>query len=74
MSGTGDGPPAGGASPLSEGQLSHREASEYIVSILEGLTQVANRAHMPFLAYLINMALEEAKLERRVGTGDEPGS
>jgi len=64
MSGTGDRPPVGDASPPSEGQLSHQEAAEYIASILGKLTQVANRARMPFLAYLINIALEEARLEK----------
>ncbi len=63
MSSTGGGPPAGGASPL-EGQLSQKEAAEYITSILEGLTQVASEARMPFLVYLIKMALEEARLEK----------
>ncbi len=65
MSGTGGGPPAGGASSGREGlELSDQEAAEYIASILEGLTQVASSARMPFLAYLINIALEEARLEK----------
>jgi hypothetical protein len=51
--------------PPSEGpELSHREASEYIASMLESLRQVASSAGMPFLAYLINVALEEANLEK----------
>jgi hypothetical protein len=32
--------------------------------MLEGLRQVAGSAKMPFLAYLINVALEEARLEK----------
>jgi len=65
MSGTGDRPPAGGASSPGEGlELSDQEAAEYIASILEGLTQVASSARMSFLAYLINIALEEAKTEK----------
>ena len=65
MSGMGGRPPAGGASPTSEGpDLSHQEAAEYIASMLEGLRQVAGGARMPFLAYLINVALEEANLQR----------
>jgi hypothetical protein len=52
------------APALPEGQLSQKEAAEYIAPILEGLTQVASEARMPFLAYLIKMALEEARLEK----------
>jgi hypothetical protein len=37
---------------------------EYIHSMLEGLARVAGGAGMPFLAYLINVALEEAKVEK----------
>ncbi|MFO7476750.1 MAG: hypothetical protein R6X03_00065 [Methyloceanibacter sp.] len=33
----------------------------YIASMLEGLHQVAKSAEMPFLAYLIDVAREEAK-------------
>ncbi len=43
---------------------SHREAAEYIASMLDGLRQVASSARMPFLTYLINVALEEAKSEQ----------
>jgi hypothetical protein len=32
--------------------------------MLEGLARVAGSAGMPFLAYLINVALEEAKVEK----------
>ena len=32
--------------------------------MLESLRQVASSAGMPFLAYLINVALEEANLEK----------
>jgi len=65
MSGTGGGPPLGGSSPPGEGpELSPREAAEYIASMLEGLAQVATNAQIPFLAYLINVALEEARLRK----------
>ena len=64
MSGTGDRPPAGASSPREGLELSDQEAAEYIASILEGLTQVASSARMSFLAYLINIALEEAKIEK----------
>ena len=61
MTGMGGRPPAGGASPTREGHdLSHQEATEYIASMLEGLRLVAQNAQMPFLAYLLNVALEAA--------------
>ena len=58
MAGTSARPPAGGASPSSE--LTHQEAAEYIASMLEGLHEVAKSAEMRFLAYLIDVAREEA--------------
>jgi len=45
----------------------HQEAAEYIASLLEGLKQVAYSAQMPFLAYLITVALEEANNEKTGG-------
>ncbi|HZJ12514.1 MAG TPA: hypothetical protein VFD26_07675 [Methyloceanibacter sp.] len=54
MTGTRARPPAGGP------ELTHQEAAEYIASLLDGLRHVAHSAQMPFLAYLINVALEEA--------------
>jgi hypothetical protein len=65
MAGSRTRPPAGGRNPASEEpDLTHREAAEYIASLLEGLKSVAHSARMPFLAYLINVALEEAKSEK----------
>ena len=65
MTGTRARPPAGGASPPREGlELTHQEAAEYIASMLEGLRLLAQNAQMPFLAYLINVALEEANNEK----------
>jgi hypothetical protein len=65
MAGSRARPPAGGTSPSNPGpELTHREAAEYIASLLEGLKLVAHSAHMPFLAYLINVALEEANSEK----------
>lgn len=61
MAGTRAGPP-GGANPARE--LTHQEAAEYIASMLEGLHSVAKGAEMPFLAYLIDVALEEANSQR----------
>jgi hypothetical protein len=65
MAGSGARPPASGASSLRSGQeLTRQEATEYIASMLEGLRLVAQSAQMPFLAYLLNVALEEANNEK----------
>jgi hypothetical protein len=65
MAGSRARPPASGTSPSSQGpDLTHQEAAEYIASLLEGLKLVAHSARMPFLAYLINVALEEANSEK----------
>jgi nitrate reductase assembly molybdenum cofactor insertion protein NarJ len=65
MAGLGGGSPSGDEGPQNKGlEASHREAAEYIASMLEALQQVAGSAKMPFLAYLINVALEEARLEK----------
>ena len=62
MTGTRARPPAG---PSTDGtDLTHQEAAEYVASMLEGLRLVAQNAQMPFLAYLINVALEEANSEK----------
>ena len=54
-------PPESSAGPSRDGpELTHREAAEYIASLLEGLRLVAYSARMPFLAYLLSVALEEA--------------
>jgi len=64
MTGTRPRPPAGSASPSRDGpDLTHQEAADYIASMLEGLRLVAQNAQMPFLAYLIDVALEEANNE-----------
>jgi hypothetical protein len=68
MAGSRARPPAGGASPSGSGpELTHKEAAEYIASLLEGLKKVADSAQIPFLAYLINVALEEANNEKTSG-------
>jgi hypothetical protein len=41
-----------------------QEAAEYIASLLEGLRLMAHQAQLPFLAYLISVALEEANNEK----------
>lgn len=65
MAGSRTRPPEGGQSTASEvPDFTQQEAAEYIASLLEGLKSVAHSARMPFLAYLINVALEEAKSEK----------
>ena len=54
MAGLGGGAPFGDASPPGDGSTASRK----------GLARVAGSAGMPFLAYLINVALEEAKVEK----------
>jgi hypothetical protein len=44
--------------------MTHREAAEYIASMLEGLHEVAKSAEMRFLAYFIEVAREEAKSQK----------
>ncbi|HXG78578.1 MAG TPA: hypothetical protein VNJ31_04455 [Methyloceanibacter sp.] len=65
MAGTGARPPQDSATTAGEAShLSHGEAAEYIAAMLEGLRHVAKSARMPFLAYLIDVALEEAKTQK----------
>jgi len=65
MAGSGARPPVGGLSPSGEGRdFTRQEAAEYIASLLEGLRAIAHGAQMPFLAYLLNVALEEANNEK----------
>ena len=45
-------------------ELSRVETAEYIASMLEGLKSVAKSAQLPFLAYLIDVAREEARAEK----------
>jgi len=40
--------------------MTPQEASEYIAALLEGLKLVAHN-ELPFLAYLLNVALQEAQ-------------
>jgi len=64
MAGTNAGPPAG-AKPLGDGSAPKRqEAAEYIASLLEGLRLVAHGPQLPFLGYLISVALDEANDEK----------
>ena len=64
MAGSNAQPPAS-ADPRGDGSAPKRqEAAEYISSLLEGLRVVAHQAQLPFLAYLISVALEEANIEK----------
>jgi hypothetical protein len=56
------GPPARG--PGDTQPMSRLEAAEYIASLLDSLRGVASGAQLPFLAYLISVALEEANSEK----------
>ena len=59
MAGTRARPPGGSASSGGNGpELTRQEAAEYIASLLEGLRSVASSGQMPFLTYLINVALD----------------
>jgi len=49
-----------------------REAAEYISSLLEELRLVAVQSDLPFLAYLLSVALEEAKTEKAKHSQPEP--
>ena len=65
MAGSGARPPVGDVGPSDEGRdFAQQEAADYIASMLEGLRGVANGAQMPFLAYLLNMALEQTNNEK----------
>ena len=65
MTQSGAGPEVGCTNSMRQGaELTHREAAEYVASLLEGLKLVAKSARMPFLAYLIAVALEEANNEK----------
>jgi hypothetical protein len=56
-----DAQPPGGGGQIGEGsEPARREAAEYIASLLVSLRLVAHQAELPFLAYLIGVALEEA--------------
>lgn len=53
------------ASASGEGsEPTRQEALDYIASLLDGLRLVAHQAQLPFLAYLISVALEEANAEK----------
>ena len=57
-------PPGAASSSKDDNELSCKEAAEYIASLLEGGRR-SQRA-VAFLAYLINVALEEANNEKTI--------
>ena len=64
MAGSGAPPPVNFGSFGEGSEPSRQEAAEYIASLLEGLRRVAHESQLPFLAYLISVALEEANSEK----------
>lgn len=44
--------------------LTRREAADYIAGMLDGLHSIADAANLPFVAYLLAMAREEAQAEK----------
>ena len=56
--------PAHDDDSFGDGHRPARPEAEYIASMLDGLRQLAVGAQLPFLAYLIGVALEEAKSEK----------
>jgi hypothetical protein len=65
MAGSRSQPPAGAGSINKDLEPSGREAAEYIAAMLDGLRLVAHQAQLPFLSYLLSVALEEANSEKR---------
>lgn len=67
MAGSRAEPPVGANSIKGQSEPCRKEAAEYIGSLLKGLQSLAQEARMPFLAYLLTMALEEANTEKAKG-------
>ena len=64
MAGSGARPPEGLGSLHEGSEPKRQEAAEYIATLLDGLRLVAHQAQLPFLSYLISVALEEANSEK----------
>lgn len=64
MAGSNASPPAVAGSVQEGSEPNSKEAAEYIATLLQGLRQVAQQAQLPFLGYLISVALEEANNEK----------
>jgi hypothetical protein len=61
--GSKDAPPPGGSSG-SGSNMTRREAADYIAGMLDGLKSIAHKAGLSFVAYLLAMAIEEARAEK----------
>ena len=64
MAGPNARPPESVGLPHEGAQPNRKEAAEYIATLLEGVRLVAHQAQLPFLTYLISVALEEANSEK----------
>lgn len=49
---------------VAQAEVSSQETAEYIASLLENLRLLAHQRHLPFLSYLLGIALEEANNEK----------
>ena len=56
--------------PTGPADMSRREAADYIAGMLDGLHEIAFRAELSFIAYLLAMDIEEAQAEK--SREDEP--
>ena len=65
MAGSGPRPPMSAGAASKDTGVTRRETAEYLASMLEGLRKSAHQAKLPFLAYLISVALEEAHNEKQ---------
>jgi len=65
MAGSGARPPIRAGAASKDTGVSRRETAEYVAAMLEGLRKSAHQAKLPFLAYLISVALEEANNEKQ---------
>jgi hypothetical protein len=72
MAGSRTQPPIGGNSFSGQPKLSREEAAEYISSLLDEMRLVAGQSDLPFLAYLLSVALEEANAEKAKHSQPEP--
>lgn len=50
--------------PPAKSALTRREAADYIAALLEELKSLAHGAGLPFVAYLLAMAKQEAQTEK----------
>jgi hypothetical protein len=65
MASSGGPPPDRLGSSKESLEMTPQAAAEYIASLLRELIALAQRAQMPFLAYLLGMALQEAEARKK---------